>query len=32
MKCDDMHMRGGIGSMVWFDLFIQKDIMAFDTL
>lgn len=32
MKCDDMHMRGGIDSMVWFGLFIQKDMMAYDIL
>lgn len=32
MKCDDMHMMGWIGAMVWFDLFIYKDMIAFDTL
>ena len=32
MKCDDMHMRGGRDCMSWFGLFIQQDMMAFDTM
>lgn len=27
-----MHMMVGLESMVWFDLFIQKDMMTFDAL